>query len=688
MRLRLIAILTLLFILLPSAGKAESTPWQEGENYKIRLISGTSADTPEGTSAWFAIEYALADGWQVYWRTPGDGGLPTKVDWSASQNLKAQAVSWPVPTRYVEYGSIEAYAYRQHFLLPFRLTYADPSQPMVVRANIDFALCKDICLFEKRTMELTLPPHTNDAANQPLIDGALATVPKENGAEGFRIEKAELSHFSNDAGTIRVVATSESGFKVPDLFIESESHYRFPKPMVKLMENGHKAEFSSPYENMMGEAPIHEQALILTLAEGQKAVEMKTTLPPLTIPASHYAFILFMAYLGGLILNIMPCVLPVLSLKLLGVVKHSGSHYTKVRASFLSSTLGILASFWILAALVALLEAFGVAVGWGFQFQSPLFLTFMTLLLCFFAANLFGLFEIDLPQWAGNLAGRIGGKEGYAGHFGTGVLATLLATPCSAPFLGTAIGFAFSQSVLAIFLIFTFMGIGLATPYLLFTLFPHLVAKLPKPGGWMVRIKHILGVFLLCTAVWLLVVLHSQIGAAGALWVAFFGVAALVAIPTINRVISRHRGAISLATLAAIILAAALNPLAGSPAAKAADDYWKAFDEEQIRPLVEQGKTVVVDVTADWCLTCKANKLLVLDTADIHALLTKPDVYAMKADWTERDETIAKFLMKYGRYGIPFNIVFGPGAPDGVVLPELLTAQKMEDALGQAGAKP
>jgi len=389
-------------------------------------------------------------------------------------------------------------------------------------------------------------------------------------------------------------------------------------------------------------------------------------------------------------------VLPVLSLKLLSIVKLGGVEARtprRQRLGLLATAAGIVASFLVLAGGAVALKAAGASVGWGIQFQEPVFLAAMAVVVTLFGANMLGLFEVVLPGRAMDAAARASGagrpeKHGLAGPFLTGAFATLLATPCSAPFVGTALGFALSRGPVEIGAIFAALGLGMALPYLLIAAVPRLARLLPRPGRWMIWVKALLGVALFGTAAWLLSVLAVQVPPTAAVVIA----GALAAMAVVLWL--RRRGGIAIRrvhTVAATVLAlaAVLLPLrfdrSDATTVQAASAIpWIRFDRAAIPGLVGEGKVVFVDVTADWCITCQANKKLVIDRDPVAARLKQDGVVAMKADWTKPDAKIADFLGRHGRYGIPFNIVYGPGAPTGIVLPELLTEQAVTGALDQA----
>ena len=346
-----------------------------------------------------------------------------------------------------------------------------------------------------------------------------------------------------------------------------------------------------------------------------------------------------------------------------------------MRLGFLASAAGILFAFLVLAAAVIAFKAAGATVGWGIQFQHPWFLVAMTVVVTLFACNLWGFFEVPLPAWAAAVGGR-------GGHFLSGAFATLLATPCTAPFVGTAVGFAFARGAAEIVAVFSALGVGLALPYLVVAALPALATRLPRPGPWMVVLRRVLGFALAATALWLLSVLAAQAGAVAAAVVGLLMGASVAAL-----FLSRRTGRL----VAALLLAAFLVPAGlsgdvdeGNPAAQA---LWQPFDEKAIPALVAAGRVVFVDVTAEWCITCQVNKTLVLERGAVLERLSADGVVAMQADWTRPSDAIAAYLAGFGRYGIPFDAAYGPGAPAGIVLPELLSTEAVLAALDAAAGR-
>lgn len=418
-------------------------------------------------------------------------------------------------------------------------------------------------------------------------------------------------------------------------------------------------------------------------------------------PGRGLGVMLLLAALGGLILNAMPCVLPVLSLKVFGLVRSAGHGRTEVVRGALATAAGILVSFWALALAAIAAKAAGAAVGWGIQFQRPGFVAFLAVVVVLFCLNLWGLFEIPLPQRLARLGGS-GPREGLAGHFASGLFATLMATPCSAPFLGTAVGFALGQEAPAILAIFTAVGLGMALPYLLLAAAPGAARLFPRPGAWMDTLRGVMGFLLAAAAVWLFYVLSSQVSLErlAAIQLGLLTMALFLWL--------RHRQMLSgnprpgkrwlaeagmIAAVALTVGIAAVSPSVGSNpriAAHAADTApglitWEPWDRTRAESLASEGRLVFVDVTADWCFTCKVNERLILDTPEIAGAFAEHGVVPMKADWTNQDEEIGRFLAEHGRYGIPFYLLYRPGQ-EPRVFSELLSKEGLMEAVQVAAS--
>jgi suppressor for copper-sensitivity B len=691
------------------SGTAEAAggPWVIHDEARVRLIAAGDTAGDAGNLT-LGVHFRIEPGWKINWRAVGDAGLATSVDWAGSENLARPELLWPLPHRFSIFG-LETFGYSGEVVLPVNAQLERAGDGVRLRATVRYLACQDICIPHDDVLTLDLPAGSDTPSRDGLLISRFqALVPGDGSAVGLSLEDAVLAGPAA-APVLQVAVRSTAPFETPDVFVEGPPGFSFAKPEIRLSDDGRRAILSIATANHMPDDGVLEgKRLTLTVTDGDRGMEQPviarfgTPLEGAGNPASPpigaggtaptLLGILGLALLGGLILNLMPCVLPVLSMKLLSVVSQGGRARRDVRMSFVASAAGILFSFLLLAGGAVALKAGGVAIGWGIQFQQPLFLVAMTLLVTLFAYNLFGVFEIAMPSWVGSLDARVGGHgpetHSLGGHFMTGALATALATPCSAPFLGTAVGFALARGAGEIFLIFAVLGLGLALPYLLVAAAPGLAAHLPRPGAWMVTVRRILGVALLATTLWLLSVLAAQTGTLAAIVTG----AVLLAIGFTlwfwrdghgmrQRVSLGMAGMLAVSAFAVPASLAIPKDTVSSPAAV---DHWQSFDEGRIPSLVSEGKVVFVDVTADWCITCQANKRLVLDRAAVVERLASENVVAMRGDWTSPNDEIMRYLESFGRYGIPFNAVYGPGAPDGIALPELLTVDTVTDALNRA----
>jgi suppressor for copper-sensitivity B len=679
---------------------AAVSPWVDQEHVRLRLVAGSTV-AEGGESLNLGLHFQLRPGWKIYWRSPGEAGYPPSVDWSGSQNLTEVSIDWPVPHRFSLFG-IETFGYSDEVVLPIDARAERPGETIQLRANVDYLTCKEVCIPQQAELSLDLPEGTSTpSTNSFLIDSYRTLVPGDGSTVGLSLDRVVLTG-SMAESVLQVTARSDIAFDAPDVLVEAPPGFLFGKPKVNLTPDGKTAVLRLATVAATDESVLEGKRLTLTVIDGTRGMEQSVIArfakPAITegAAAKSLVVILGLALLGGLILNLMPCVLPVLSIKLLLVVRHGGSAPGAVRASFLASAAGIVTSFLALAGIVVTLKELGVAVGWGIQFQQPLFLTAMAVVVSVFACNLFGFFEISLPTWA---QGRFGGstrnsgaEPSLAGHFAIGALTTMLATPCSAPFVGTAVGFALARQPGDILLIFAALGIGLALPYLAVVAWPKLAICLPHPGSWMVTLRRALGLALVGTAVWLLSVLAAQVGLSTALGVGGL-LLALGYVLWLGHSNSETRALVSaLATglaLAAFTLPAALPNNGQDGAAREfgandADTSWHPLELDLIPALVAEGKVVFVDLTADWCITCQVNKILVLDQKDVRALFESGQVIPMRGDWTLPSEEISRYLESFGRYGIPFDVAYGPGLPDGMALPELLTVDAVMESLERA----
>ena len=649
-------------------------------------------DSGDLGTAWMGVKVELGEGWKTYWVSPGDSGLPSEFDWSSSMNLAGAETLWPAPQR-IEVQGVETIGYKHEVVFPIKVRVTEPTKPASVSLKLALYACSTICVRQDLALAGEIPPAGTSSRQQSEIDRWRARVPSETGSLAIR----GVSVTAGPSPKLSVHVRSDAPLAQPDVFVRADPPVFAARPVVVRHDDG-SATLTAALD-AEDVRSLDRESLIVTVVDGDRSgvgyagaaapaggstPENASVSQAQSGAAPSLWAMLGVGLLGGLVLNLMPCVFPVLSLKLLAFASHPGRP-GRVRASFAASAAGMVASFLALASTMVAIKAAGGAVGWGVQFQQPAFLAIMALVVAGFAASLLGLVEITPPAWLMSRADRVGRGDSLAAHFGSGLVATLLATPCSAPFVGTAVGFALSRGPVEIFLVFLALGLGMAAPYLLIAAVPQFASRLPRPGRWMAAVKIVMGAALVGTALWLLVVLATVSGP----WLAAV-LAALIGLAFFGLALQRgaRRLAVGLALGAAV---APIGVLAAAHAMGSADGAdqeiaWRPFDPSAVAPLVAQGKTVFVDVTAAWCVTCKVNKAAVIDRPEVASRLSQ--VVPVLADWTKPDPRIAAYLRSFGRYGIPFNVVYGPGAPAGLVLPELLTKAAVLDALATASRCP
>jgi len=674
-RLLLPMALAALALAAPARAATAASDWFATDQGRVRLVAAEPF-VGDQREVELGLQFDLKPGWKIYWRAPGDAGYPPHVDWAGSQNLSGAEIAWPAPMRFSVLG-LQTMGYEGEVVLPVHATLAHAGAPAAFHAALSYLTCSEICVPYETTLALDLPA---GPAAQPgqgfgaLIARYAARVPGDGRSAGLALGGAVLRP-GNPATLELAIATDRPLGAGADAFIENGGDASFGVPTARAAGPNETLLRLPVFGPRAASDALVGKSLTVTVVDGERAMSGRVA-PQRGAPLVDLAVLLPMllvALAGGLVLNVMPCVLPVLSLKLIGAIEHGNRPLRAVRAGFLGTATGILLSFAALALAMIGAQTAGLAVGWGMQFQSPFFLAAMAALLTLFAANLWGLYEIALPRMFARAAERM-----PIGNIATGAFATLLATPCSAPFLGTALGFALAAGPVEIIAIFMALGVGFAAPYLVVATVPGLARLLPRPGNWMVAVRRLLGFALGGTALWLVFVLAAETGArpaaaTGALLMAM--VLAFIAL----------RGAVRAGAVAAFVALTLVAPFAARPPeATAATGLWSPFAPSKLGPLVHDGRVVFVDVTAQWCLTCKLNERLVLDNAAIRKQLAAPGVVAMRADWTRPDPAIADYLKRFGRYGIPFNAVYGPGAPAGLALPEILTTDEVRAALARA----
>ncbi len=766
-RLACLSVLALA-VAAPRAEQAKS------QHVNAALVAGSGA--APGHSLQAGLHLRLDPHWHVYWKNPGDAGLPVSLDWTLPAGWKAGPIQWPYPER-ISVPPLMNYGYENEVLLPVTVEVPKNAAGTVeLKAKAKWVVCQEICL--PGSAELLLKVAVSGTAMAPspsvaaLFDKALLAIPRSpspwifsaeaNGdtvqliakppqgktlasfsffpdqpdqieyaapqrfypvAGGFAVE-AKLAPPEEEGGkgpdSLTGVAVAEPGFGIGKA-VEVQVAIRRVKALAPALAapiviEG-KSATAGNHGNGPGAKPAGGPAAIEAI--GSIAVPGAAEGPALSAaplgsgsglsasPTAPVGFgrllaALMGAFVGGLILNLMPCVLPVLSLKIFDFVKRAGESRWLVFSHGLVFTAGVLASFWLLAGLLLILRSTGAGLGWGFQLQSPVFLMILCVLFTFFALSLFGVFEI------GATFTRLGGAQSHDGWWGSflaGVTATVVATPCTAPYMGSAMGFAFTQPAYFAMLVFTFVGLGMASPYIILSGFPQLMKFLPKPGAWMETLKQFMGFPLLGTAIWLAWVLGQQAGVDALIALLFIlllaGMAAWIVgkwTPLHQDLRTRIIGALAAAVVfipAFAYVVAHLNDyreskpraVAGADGGAATLEHgiaWEPFSEERLAALVAQGKPVFVDFTADWCLSCKVNERVAFSSAEVRAKFKDLGIAALKADWTLRDDKIAKVLAGYGRNSIPLYVIYdGSSDAKPVLLPEVLSPGILLDALGK-----
>ncbi|WP_417617377.1 protein-disulfide reductase DsbD family protein [Oceanisphaera sp.] len=661
----------------------QQTGWQQAPEHppvQVRLLQTGPYDAANHYYP-ALLQVRLTDDWKTYWRSPGEGGIAPRLDWQASDNIQSVNWQWPVPERFTLLG-IETLGYQHEVDFPLQLAPADAAQPVTFNARLTLPSCTTICVLTDYQLQLPLQPAmASDETLNHHYQQAVARVPRP-----ASLVSAESLVWDAASKQLEITLNNERGWQQPAIYVDELDEAIFSQPRLSINNEQLHARFK--VGSWDDELNLDQQAVVITAIDEGLAEELTATITPGTLAPETAAmpslgWVLLYALLGGLVLNIMPCVLPVLGLKLNGLLLGQRSR-AEVRPSLLWSALGIMLSFWALAAFMLILTWSGAQLGWGIQFQQPAFIGFMLLVTALFTLNLFGLFELRLPTRLNTwLATRP--SHGRGGHLLQGMFATLLATPCSAPFLGTAVAVALASSPLVLIAIFTGLGLGMAMPWLLLALFPGVIGALPKPGAWMVKVKWLFGLMMLATSLWLLSLLTYTLGHGMTLTLAVL----LVVISL--WALLRHAGARGLIFGVAGLLL--LGAGAGTVALFTQSHWvnpvkdelnWQPLDADRIAQEVAAGNRVFIDVTADWCITCQANKIGVTLRDPVYSALQADDMVLMRGDWTRPDAAITDYLHANQRAGIPFNQVFGPGLPQGKALEVLLTTSKVIDALDEA----
>ncbi len=621
---QIISALFLTIFLLISKAEAANSEWknaiESNSVAKVRVLSSFYTNDKQQKNLILGLQINIKGGWHVYGNDSGGIGMPPSVGFIGSSNYKKHQISWPK---------------------------AIVKEEKIGASTIKYSVYEDEVILP---IEIILQDNTKPTQLKLKIHYGLCKD---------------------------VCIPTTSDFVID---IENKEDEQSLKLIQKFFDK--KIIFENTADKIAEKATEKPEKKVAAEYAAKKSQSVKSTAITL-LPA------LLAAFLGGLILNIMPCVLPVLGIKLMSVIKCQESKTSRIRFAFFATTMGILSCFAIFAIFAIIIMLTGNIFDWGLQFQNPYFLILLIAILLGFVANMIGMFKITFDQFITNFINKkITEKESdekniFIPNFLSGILAVLLATPCSAPFLGSAISFSITQSSSIIILIFFTMGIGLALPYIILIISPKIVYLLPKPGNWMLGMKKLMTAFLAATITWLIYVLTNNIGIAAGVIVtiasALFFVCFKIKIKSFKII------AFTLLAITMIILPQTFQSV--NKTHHSADKLWIQFSEEGLRALVANGQTVVVDVTADWCITCKFNKLRVFHDDTVVNHLRDNNIVAMRADITKPDEAVLTFIHKKGRYAIPFNAVYGPNAPDGLLTNELLNKKELFELIDKASTK-
>lgn len=684
----------------------------------LKTVEVTAQSFKIQQQVYLAISYQNYPQWHTYWKNPGDAGLALKNQFLLNnKEIKIAEEEWPAPKRFIENGTQWAYGYIGNYTLFYRLDKSDINRlsGKNIELNSTWLVCKNICIPGQKKINFkisdgkltTKTPDLLASLDELELSSRFMNLPKSQPIPdylsfklakslkdktlviSYEVNKTTDASFLKDSNLIYSFPSPPFDFQHENLIIKEQSlsgiveinwDGEYLTPPIDLPADG---KFQKPFNlRFLFNDPVQRKVIVIEKKfssfdlDNSKASattpgitsDSSSSTPPFSKGTSvavldktsqnSLIYYLVLAFIGGLILNVMPCVLPVISLKLFGLVKYRNESRRRIIEHNLFYTIGILATFIVLGFIVIGFKSFGTQVGWGFQLQSPNFIAIMTIILFVFALNLFGMFEFATP--GGRSLGNIQTEEGFVGDFFSGILATILSTPCSAPFLGTALTFAFTSSNFSIFLIFIAIGLGLAFPFILTGFFPSLVSFLPRPGNWMNNLKKVLGLTLILTMIWLLDVYNALVD--GSSHLLKLGTA-LVFIFAGFSILKKEKWIGSISFLIALLLF--LN-LSTTTAITSKDDQtalirdkkanglnWESWSTQKMQEYQENKQTVFIDFTAKWCFTCKINEKLVLDTENFRQLVNDNNIKLLIGDWTKRDELIGSFLRQNGLVGVP-----------------------------------
>jgi thiol:disulfide interchange protein DsbD len=689
--------LILSFLLLISASYPSFAQISAEKNVSIRLLPDKT-EVKGGETLTVGIEQTIRDGWHTYWTNPGDSGTAARVAWQGL-DVTAAPLQWPIPKR-LPLGPLTNFGYEEKVVLLQDLTLPEnlPDGPQELTATIDILVCHEICIPESHTASFSINDGRDPAKN--AIEEARAQLP---------IDMGWATSMTEADGDLVVTINTDT----PSAFAKLKSVELYPEEWGLILNTVEtRAERSGDTltlrqkrgDRALSEVPVSKLVVVYEDANNErKAVRVSTlrtdaaadvdddTAEPVGLWQA-----LLLAFLGGILLNLMPCVFPVLSMKALSLVKLKDKENRVAQIHGIAYTLGILASFTVIAGILIALKAGGLQIGWGFQLQHPGVILFLAYLFFVLGLNLAGYFEINFGL--SNAGQTLTTKSGLGGSFFTGMLATLVATPCTAPFMGAAMGYALTQNAFVAIAIFLSLGLGLALPYLALSFIPAVRHILPKPGAWMERLRQFLAFPMFLSSCWLIWILSQQVSHMGQ-FAALLGMVAIAFSLWLWKFRPKH---IAGHLLYLVIILASLGFVLSTfftmrPVEKETlrenveSQNWEDYSQARLQEYLEGDAPVFVNMTAAWCITCKVNEKVALATESTQALFKNHNVKYLKGDWTNQNPEITSFLEEYGRSGVPIYVYYGPRLekhgvrPEPVVLPQILTPGLVENAIAPKG---
>lgn len=668
------------------------------QHISIRLIPDKT-DVKGGDTITVGIEQTIDPQWHTYWSNPGDSGTAARIVWEGVK-VEAGEIQWPVPKK-LPMGPLTNFGYEEQVTLlqDLKLPENLPEGAQTITATIDVLVCHEICIPESHTASFTI----NDGSEPKTkaIENARAQLPIDMGwATSVREEKGDL---------VVTVATD-----TPSAFAKLKSIELYPEEWGLILNTTdtsaekHGETLTLRHkrgDRALSEVPVSKLVIAYKDANGQRkgfrvsTVEADAMSAPVTADSGPVVSIwkaILLALLGGIVLNLMPCVFPVLSMKALSLVNLKDKEIGIARAHGIAYTLGILAMFTVIAGVLIALKAGGMQIGWGFQLQHPTVILGLAYLFFVLGLNLVGYFEIDFGL--SNVGQTLTSKSDLSGSFFTGVLATLVATPCTAPFMGAAMGYALTQNAATAIVVFLALGLGLALPYLLLSFIPAVRHALPKPGAWMQRLREFLAFPMFLSSCWLIWVLSQQVSHMGQ-FAALLGMLAIAFGIWLWKYRPAHIAGhvlyvlIMLASFGFVLSTFFTMQPAQENTVRAPDEAqnWEDFSQARLQEYLEGDEPVFVNMTAAWCITCKVNEKVALATESTQSLFKKNNVKYLKGDWTNQNPEITAFLEEYGRSGVPIYVYYGPRLekhgvrPEPVVLPQILTPGLVAESISPKG---